>query len=54
MEKKKAALNDPNRGLTADCKRPQFKANRMPDFSAVKIYSEELALKEEQRLKRIH
>ena len=54
MAKKKAMLEDPSRGLNNDCSRPQFKANRMPDFSAVKIYSEELALKEEQRLKRIH
>jgi len=38
----------------ADCKRPPFKANRMPDFSAIQIYGQEMQLKEEERLKRIH
>ena len=49
-----AKKRDPEAGLNADCKRPAFKANRMPDFSSIRIYSEEMALKEEQRLKRIH
>ena len=50
MQKKR----DQDAGLVADCKRPAFKANRMPDFSSIRIYSEEMKLQEEQRLKRIH
>lgn len=41
-------------GLVEDCKRPAFKANRMPDFSSIRIYAEEMQIQEEARLKRIH
>jgi len=36
---RQAKKNDPQAGLVADCRRPTFKANRMPDFSAIQIYS---------------
>jgi len=49
-----AKKRDPDAGLVNDCKRPPFKANRMPDPSSIKIYSEELRQAEEARLKRIH
>ena len=49
-----AKKRDPEEGVVADCKRPAFKANRMPDFSSIPLYSEELKIKEEERLKRIH
>lgn len=37
-----AKKNDPEAGLVNDCKRPPFKANRMPDFSSIRIYGEEM------------
>ena len=37
-----AKKRDPNAGLVADCKRPAFKANRMPDFSSIRIYGADL------------
>ena len=50
MEKKKQQSEQVN----VECRRPAFKANRMPDFSSIRIYAEEMALQEEARLKRIH
>ena len=50
MEKKKNAQEQVN----VECRRPSFKANRMPDFSSIQIYAQEMALQEEARLKRIH
>lgn len=49
-----AKKRDPEEGVVADCKRPAFKANRMPDFSSIPLYHEEMQRKEEERLKRIH
>jgi len=37
-----AKKNDPDAGLVNDCKRPPFKANRMTDFSSIRIYGEEM------------
>ena len=31
-------------GVNVECRRPTFKANRMPDFSSIKIYDQEMAL----------
>ena len=39
---KMAKKRDADAGLVADCKRPAFKANRMPDFSSIQIYAEEM------------
>ena len=50
MAKKKNQQEEVN----IECKRPAFKANRMPDFSSIRIYAQEMALQEEARLKRIH
>ena len=50
MAKKKAQQEEVN----VECRRPTFKANRMPDFSSIQIYAQEMALAEEARLKRIH
>lgn len=51
---KMAKKNNPDQGLAAECKRPPFKANRMPDPSSIKIYAQEMQMQEEARLKKIH
>lgn len=40
MAKKKNQQEDVN----VECKRPAFKANRMPDFSSIRIYAQEMTL----------
>ena len=44
---------DPNAGLTADCQRPAFKANKIPAFCAFPFYEEDLRQKELARKEKI-
>lgn len=46
---KQAKKRDPSAGLNQDCTRPQFKANPMPDSTAICTYAEEMAIKEKER-----
>ena len=51
---KMAKQRNAEEGLVADCRRPEFRANPMPDFSAIQCYKEDLAMKEMERKKKIH
>ena len=44
---------DANAGLVSDCRRPAFKANPIPAFSAIPFYEKNMQQKEEEREKRI-
>ena len=51
MEEKRN--QDPNAGLTADCKRQPFKANKIPAFCAFPFYEEDIRQKELARKEKI-
>ena len=52
MESKRNA--DPDAGLDPECKRPSFKANKIPVACTIPMYESKIKKEEEERAKRIN